>query len=610
MKIKILIGSLMLLIAAMVARAEDSSSGPGGTFVSQFLDEGTALTRRSKVNWTGSGVSCVDNSTDKRLDCTISAVSGGTVGSTSLVVRYNSVLISSPTSTLNFLPPLVVSLQGSTSAQIGLTPISLSTGVVGSVDISTQTNLQATSPLVLTNDTLSLGRVSLSTGVVGPLDISSGTITFVNVAAIRFSADGSSQTTAAAAASGDITAVNAGAGLTGGGLVGSVTLSVDPASTMTIMNRSTLQTGATAYPELLLTGTSGAQIGGNLNVTGVITASNTVITTTAGLLDSSKLTGTISSSLIDVSSITKRGNVFNGASQLLLLDGSADVPDANLSSNVSLLGPSIDISAETNLAAASPMILTGDTISIDTASFVASIGAAPGGSSTNIQVNTAGAFAGSNDLTYASGVMRLRQVSAGGFGSQTSTITFSASNNLYSGSNKISLVTDSSSPEFFFSATSVEGSTTTSIGVTPAGTGTIFRIVNSSLVSGQLLCDAQGYSIIHSSGAHSVQSASTIGAVLGLGKMDNQTGSILKIYDDNDSFSPPVYLFDVDHTSTTINNDLHIKSKTITQLRTDLPASAGIMYYCSDCSTDGIVISTGISKGAVARISARTTSIQ
>lgn len=55
----------------------------------------------------------------------------------------------------------------------------------------------------------------------------------------------------------------------------------------------------------------------------------------------------------------------NAAGQLLRLDGNADVPDANLSSNVSLLGSQIDISAETNLTASNGVVLTDDALSID-----------------------------------------------------------------------------------------------------------------------------------------------------------------------------------------------------------------------------------------------------
>lgn len=365
MKTKLLIGALLVLLAPVFVRADDSVGGPAGTFISQILDEGTNLTRRSKVNFTGAGITCVDNSTDKRLDCTITTSGSGGSSATSLVVRYNGVLVSSPTSTIDFLPPLIVTLQGSTSAQVSLSKISLSTGVVGSVDISTQTNLTVVSPLILTNDTLSISAISLSTGVVGPLIVSSGTVTDLNTTTLKFN-DGTTQNTAAVTSAGDITAVTAGTGMTGGGTVGAVTLNVDPAYSGFIHNQLTVQTGVTAYPEALLVGTSGAQIHGPLNADGIITASGTAITTAAGLLDATKLTGFVPNASIDESSITKKGNAFNTANKLLLLDGSGLVPDANLSTNVSLLGSSIDISAETNLSATAPLAMVGDNVTIDT----------------------------------------------------------------------------------------------------------------------------------------------------------------------------------------------------------------------------------------------------
>jgi len=49
--------------------------------------------------------------------------------------------------------------------------------------------------------------------------------------------------------------------------------------------------------------------------------------------------------------------------------------------------------------------------------------------------------------------------------------------------------------------------------------------------------------------------------------------------------------------------------RTKAQLTALVPSVAGLMYYCSDCSTDGVVVSTGTGTGAFGRISARTTAI-
>src|SRR5690349_24046351 len=50
------------------------SSDLGG--YSTILDEGAALTQRNSVNFTGAGISCVDNAGTSRTDCTVSNGSG------------------------------------------------------------------------------------------------------------------------------------------------------------------------------------------------------------------------------------------------------------------------------------------------------------------------------------------------------------------------------------------------------------------------------------------------------------------------------------------------------------------------------------------------------
>lgn len=50
-------------------------------------------------------------------------------------------------------------------------------------------------------------------------------------------------------------------------------------------------------------------------------------------------------------------------------------------------------------------------------------------------------------------------------------------------------------------------------------------------------------------------------------------------------------------------------SKTEAELKALAPTAAGLLYYCSNCSVDGMVVSTGTTAGAFARISARTTAI-
>lgn len=51
-------------------------------------------------------------------------------------------------------------------------------------------------------------------------------------------------------------------------------------------------------------------------------------------------------------------------------------------------------------------------------------------------------------------------------------------------------------------------------------------------------------------------------------------------------------------------------SRTKATLQAMSPSQAGLIFYCSDCTTDGIVVSTGTGVGAFGRVSARGTAIQ
>lgn len=53
-----------------------------------------------------------------------------------------------------------------------------------------------------------------------------------------------------------------------------------------------------------------------------------------------------------------------------------------------------------------------------------------------------------------------------------------------------------------------------------------------------------------------------------------------------------------------------LQSYTKAQLTSSIPRKVGKLYYCTDCTTDAMVISTGTAIGAVSRVSARTTAIQ
>lgn len=65
---------MRLLVALLVLACSTTSRADTPLRV---LDEGSLLTQRYKLNFTGSGVSCVDNSGQRRTDCTIAGASLG-----------------------------------------------------------------------------------------------------------------------------------------------------------------------------------------------------------------------------------------------------------------------------------------------------------------------------------------------------------------------------------------------------------------------------------------------------------------------------------------------------------------------------------------------------
>lgn len=53
-----------------------------------------------------------------------------------------------------------------------------------------------------------------------------------------------------------------------------------------------------------------------------------------------------------------------------------------------------------------------------------------------------------------------------------------------------------------------------------------------------------------------------------------------------------------------------VELRTKAQLVIEVPTNTNLIYVCSDCSVDGIIISTGITAGSFARATSRTTAIQ
>lgn len=59
--------------------------------------------------------------------------------------------------------------------------------------------------------------------------------------------------------------------------------------------------------------------------------------------------------------------------------------------------------------------------------------------------------------------------------------------------------------------------------------------------------------------------------------------------------------------SLVINGSSQLGPGTLSKLKATIPTAAGQLYYCSDCSTDAICVSTGTGRGSFTRLSARTT---
>src|SRR5882724_9082049 len=151
--------------------------------------------------------------------------------------------------------------------------------------------------------------------------VSSGTVINLNTTNLKF-ADGTTLTTATGG--GTITGVTAGYGISGGGISGNVTVNLVSNTTSYIQASSTLQSGATFY-------VSSGTVSGTLSA-GTFSGSGANLTN----LPATNLTGAIANSAIDSSSVTKQGNAFNGASQLVQLNGSGDLTALNAANLTSL----------------------------------------------------------------------------------------------------------------------------------------------------------------------------------------------------------------------------------------------------------------------------------
>lgn len=156
----------------------------------------------------------------------ITAISSGTATSAnaSIAISSNNVIVSSPTSNVNFMPPFIVALQGSTSAQVTL----------NSSSVTLQGVLGATTPVTLSNGLFGVSATSVT--LQGNTFNGNSQLLQLDGSA-RYPALNGNQITA----------------LTSNNLIGAIPISL---LSNAILSTGTLQGGATAYPQFLYVGSS------------------------------------------------------------------------------------------------------------------------------------------------------------------------------------------------------------------------------------------------------------------------------------------------------------------------------------------------------------------
>lgn len=304
----------ILIASASVAFADGPIGPPAGSAIlnNPNLQNGT-------FNLSSATIRNVIATTITFTNGTIQTTAGGSGGgSSTLAVNKNSVQISSPTAQLNFSGSYWgVNLGGASTATISLN--------------GGNTNYTANSNILQVGTTIYVSSVSATNlsidGLAGVLKQTNGTV--LGSATTSDMPEGSNLYFTNARATSTIFATSP---LTNSGGTLTISNALPAGASNYGQNTNSLQSGTTLYPSFLYVGSSGSVFGPFL-VTGIITASGTAITTAAGLLDASKLTGTAPNSTVDGSSITKQGNTFNGANQLILANSSAFVANANLDSS-------------------------------------------------------------------------------------------------------------------------------------------------------------------------------------------------------------------------------------------------------------------------------------
>lgn len=133
-----------------------TGSGGGGSF-SMAVGTGTITTYANPTTSTSSvNTNLIFNKTQFK----------------SALVDGNTVFIQVDPSTFTMLGQLTTSGQATiVGSNIGVGPTSFSTGTIGTVDISAQTNLAVAGQAVLSNDTVGVGPVKIGSGTIGAFDV-------------------------------------------------------------------------------------------------------------------------------------------------------------------------------------------------------------------------------------------------------------------------------------------------------------------------------------------------------------------------------------------------------------------------------------------------------
>lgn len=72
----------------------------------------------------------------------------------------------------------------------------------------------------------------------------------------------------------------------------------------------------------------------------------------------------------------------------------------------------------------------------------------------------------------------------------------------------------------------------------------------------------------------------------------------------------PIIYQEFENVYQSIKKGNSLPSYTLSQFSSLVPKSVGSIYYCSDCTVDAVVVSTGTTIASFSRISSRTTAIQ